>query len=651
MNDASQRLDEVTDTDAAALIALVDGLRRSSLRPRAQGVARLADQLQADPAQAERCAAYIERLLLARRHRYLFAEVGIFESAGFFSALRRRLTARLLPPVPNPLLLRDLFASVFHHRDDRLWVDATPNADWLRLARLLGLGDPRRQGVQHLRGEVLEAARILTHRIAAGGLEPELIEFYPPMERYESAFLALSGEFTAWSAGLQQPGAMAADVTHLGVLLDQCKSVLNQVQKRARVAGASVALTYLTQRMQQMIDRLDLLLELLSRPLDATHAELSVALFCDLVHATCERNSVGVLVTRVTDLLALRVTEHASQTGEHYVAEDRCGYFAMLRAAMGAGLIVAFMALLKILTVKMHLPPFWEALAFSFNYAGGFVLVHLLRMAIATKQPAMTAATIAATVDQQLGSGAGLSRLVELVVQVSRTQFIAIIGNVVVALPMAVVLAGLWQASSGAPVADGAKAAHMLHEINPFASLALLYAATAGVFLFLAGLISGYYDNFCLYARLPERVAAAGWVRALLGEPRAVRLGEYLRHNLGALAGNIAFGFMLGFAGFVGVLLGWPVDIRHVTFSAANLGYALVTLDFQPGWVAFLSALAGVLLIGVTNLAVSFSLALYVAMKSRQIRFDRSGELIRLLLRRLADSPRSFFLPPGRRAA
>ena len=87
-----------------------------------------------------------------------------------------------------------------------------------------------------------------------------------------------------------------------------------------------------------------------------------------------------------------------------------------------------------------------------------------------------------------------------------------------------------------------------------------------------------------------------------------------------------------------------------MTFSSANLGYALVTFNFTPDLVAFVLAALGVALIGVTNLAVSFSLALYVAMKSRGVRFGRSRELLSLLAARFRSSPREFLLPPRARS-
>ena len=57
-------------------------------------------------------------------------------------------------------------------------------------------------------------------------------------------------------------------------------------------------------------------------------------------------------------------------------------------------------------------------------------------------------------------------------------------------------------------------------------------------------------------------------------------------------------------------------------------------------------AALGVAAIGLTNLAVSFALALRTALRARGIRFEHSGPLLRALGRRLRREPRSFVLPP-----
>ena len=130
------------------------------------------------------------------------------------------------------------------------------------------------------------------------------------------------------------------------------------------------------------------------------------------------------------------------------------------------------------------------------------------------------------------------------------------------------------------------------------------------------------------------------------GAARAARLGDYLDTHYGAVLGNLLFGLYLGLAGAFGIITGLPVDIRHVAFSSANLGTALATagpdqLLHHLGW-----AVAGVAAIALVNLVVSFTLALYVAMKSRHLGADQIVRLAGLLGRRFLRNPLSFFAPP-----
>jgi site-specific recombinase len=110
--------------------------------------------------------------------------------------------------------------------------------------------------------------------------------------------------------------------------------------------------------------------------------------------------------------------------------------------------------------------------------------------------------------------------------------------------------------------------------------------------------------------------------------------------------GNFLFGCMLGTAGTVGIILGLPIDIRHIAFSSANLGYALVAFDFELPWRTVLWAALGVALIGLVNLAVSFALALWVALKARGVVFRQKRELLALLWARFRAAPMSFFVAP-----
>ena len=96
----------------------------------------------------------------------------------------------------------------------------------------------------------------------------------------------------------------------------------------------------------------------------------------------------------------------------------------------------------------------------------------------------------------------------------------------------------------------------------------------------------------------------------------------------------------------LGLLFGLPIDIRHVAFSSAFVGIAFATLDFASHlWPLVWSAL-GVAAIGLINLSVSFSLALNVALRAREVTDTPWRMIIGATLKRLWQNPRDFLLPP-----
>jgi site-specific recombinase len=581
-------------------------------------------------------------------HRVAYAEASALPDHGFRSALSRRILGRLLPPAPNPAYLQDLIGEVFPESDDHRWLRALPRADWHRLLELLEVGNARFvPALGTCRRELAEALRLASTRLAALGTDTVLLQYQPSLARHGSPFLAQLDEARAISAATLE-GTDAADARHFEVLLGQCEDYLGAVRRRSREAGVSVGLVFLLSRIEQVIARLRRLATLLAPlddPMPLAQTERALDFFLLLVRQQNRRNSVRDLFRGTTQLLARRVTEQASHSGEHYITGSWDEYVGMYRAAAGAGFIIATMALIKLLIAKAGLPLFWEAVAFSLNYGLGFVLIHVLHMTIATKQPAMTAATLAAALDGREGREARLDALAELSAQVSRSQWVSIAGNVSITMLAAFSIALLASQFVGWQAAGPEKAAHLLHDLHPWHSLALLHAAIAGVYLFLSGLISGYYDNQALYLRIPDRLRRSRRLLRWLGRKRLDRFAAYMGANLGALAGNFLFGCMLGCTPVVGVLLGLPLDIRHVAFASANFAYGVVGLDFQVGLGTLAVTALGVLLIGLVNLMVSFSLALKVALRSRGIGPEQTEGLWGRVLRRFLAGPRDFFWP------
>ncbi|KQQ45719.1 recombinase [Duganella sp. Leaf126] len=677
-----QRLD-ANSNDIGLMVELF-----ATLRPRrptdgaraTSNVRTLTQLLKGEPAHAMALRGYTRNLLAARRHASLYTEIGVLSNDGFFSELKHRIASRILPPALGDEYLSDAIDQVLYKRTDYLWMSAVPAADWLDLIEVIntGAGSAPGQVSNLMLPGLLDAIQTLSYRVCAIGLEPKLTNFHTEMETYESPFTGQNIEVNAYLAAYKRKLAgddvAMEDARHLLVMLDQCETVVVKIRKKALNQGTSIALTYLLVTLTQSINRLRKLLYLVDTSDDlapdaparlATAAAgdtqvvqqvapdhrkaAAITLALELVTAHNNKYMVSDLLRDNINLLARNVTENASHTGEHYVAESRTALFAMFLQAAGAGLIIGFMALFKILFSYLRAAPLVETFLFSMNYSLGFVFIHLLHFTVATKQPAMTASRIAAGLQSKDGRNIDLDSMTELCNKVLRTQIMAVLGNLATAIPTAWLIAMAWPYLTGHHLVSQGKAMHLLADIDPIHGPNLLYAAVAGVCLFLAGLISGYYDNKALYTRWAQRIAQLRSLRWLLGPARLRRFGVYMETNLGGLMGNFFFGIMLGVMPLLGFLLGLPLDIRHVTFSSANFATAMVGLDYHVSWQLVVTSIAGFLGIGIVNLMVSFGLALWVALRSRQVRFTHGWRLSKALVKRFFQGPVTFLI--GARAA
>lgn len=635
------------------LCALVDWLRPSNPRQVAPVLGRIEElvvALDTQPKLQEAIRGKLQTLLAESRHLTLYTEIGLFSRRGFFRELGTRLYERINPAPRNRRNLKDILATVFCKVTDPQWVSTVPGDSWLRLFDLLfGTSEANARSVRRARDEVLYAVENLSIWIAAEELEPELLRLQPKDRDAQSAFVGLQREIAAYAreymAAAEEPERPYPDDEHARVLLAQCAEQIESFRRRAIKLGSSVSLTYLLERLEQTVARVETLLDLLAPGAPENRRATGVSLFKELVRTHARRFSLQSLWQESIALLSRSVTEHASETGEHYITRTRAEYLQMLGSGAGAGVIIAFMALLKIKIVALGLTPGLQTLLVCLNYGLGFVFIHMLHFTVATKQPAMTAARFAAAVEQGDKGLANLRKLADLMIEVGRSQFIAVVGNLGVALPVAILVGWAYLQIAGTTLLPPEKVDYQLKDLWPITGLALFHAAIAGVWLFVSGLIAGFFDNRSAYLDLPSRLREHPLLRRIMSSGLRDRLAAYVEGNYGALAGNFFFGVLLGVTAYIGYLLALPLDIRHIAFSSANLGYVMGS---EPlGLAQFAMYLGFVLLIGVVNLWVSFALAFYVALKSRGARIGGISRLLKVYFQRVAERPREFLFPPA----
>lgn len=597
----------------------------------------IADRLDADAALREGTRGYVARLCRSVRTWAALADLGLLPAHGLVAEMQDRLTAKILPSHRPPHDLVEVLDEVSDGRGAASWAERVSDDAFIRLCRALMPEDEgARAALVH---GALRAIELTSHRLAAVGEEPHLALFAEDAGDHESPFLAQAEEVVRFTTARR--ASAPADPAHAFVLLRQCEDQAARIERRIPQSGATIRLTYELGRMHDLLGRLRLLLTTLS-PDPEVAWPARATLTRQLLKARVESQRVMPAVRRGLHLVAAEIVSHAGRAGGSYITRTRGEYARMWRAAAGAGSLVALAAVFKVGLASLHAPLVIEAFLFSLNYAAAFVAVQMLGFTIATKQPSMTAAALSENVDEDQ------SRLVETIVCLSRSQLAAILGNVLIAFPTAFLLSWLLSFLFGHPVADATKAAALVHDLHPLESGAIPHAALTGVWLSLSGIVAGYVSNSVIARHVPARIARSRPLGRWLGERRRARLAELTGSRAGATTGSVVLGVLLGSTGMVGIALGLPLEIRHVSFASANLGLALHALG--PSGVALGWSLAGIAAIGATNLVVSFFLSLVLAMRARGRGFRDLPSLGRLLLRALVRDLPGWFLPVGRTA-
>jgi len=570
----------------------------------------------------------------------LYADFGFGSRVSLFSELLTRIQTRLLPATPDTRDLAALFRLLFEP-EDAAWIEALDAPTLQRAAAVV------MPGAEDWRTTLLNAITILVSAVHAAGYTPALRQRMDAATLQGEPFRQLTVSAGALrSAVLDGRHAEALhEAAYLRALLDRCRSAAASVTTHLEQFGVSVDIVFDLDQLLGRAHRIEQLLECVIAPDPAPQWR---RLLMELVREIAEVRGVGRLLARHYSLLARQVTERSAETGENYITRTGGEYRDMLRRAAGGGVVIAGTTFVKFAIAAIGLSAFWGGFWAGVNYAASFVVVMLLHWTVATKQPAMTAPALAASLPTSGDSASDeqIETFVDRVAQLIRSQSAGIVGNVALCAPL--VWAAQWLAVTafGAPLVGAEEAAKVLDSLTLLGPTAL-FAAFTGVLLFASSLIAGWAENWFVLHRLDSAVAWNPRIVAALGGARARRWSRWARANVSGLAANISLGMMLGLAPALVDFLGPPMEVRHVTLSAGQLGAALGALGAPLLTQAvFWWCLAGLAVTGVLNVAVSFGLAFKVALRSRGVRLRDRSRIAVALRRRLLTRPLSFLWPP-----
>jgi len=586
----------------------------------------LLEQKKEDPSFRKQLSEFTYLLLDNAFFVNAFADYGIHSNRGFFAEVYLRFKHKLLPPKTPANELSRFIVFLFDKPKDALWLQKVSYENW---ELLFSLNDTSHlnEHSEKIAEQLHNAIIILSQRLTAIGIDPYLVGKYPEADDSNSPFFALNHAVSLFVRKHLHDKTLEVDHAELQavlLLLSTCEKIFDNLRDGKDTNGTSLHLTFLIRRAQQHIARIRLLLHLYVTRQHSNKILSTSQLLTELVKAEHGKNSIRRFIADNSALVAYRVVSHTSEKGEHYIGFSRSENRKLLYSAMGGGLVVVLLVYIKHFIHHLHLSLFFEGLMFGLNYGLGFVFMHLMHLTLATKQPAMTASYIAGSIESHPGQAA---RPWIVFRQIMRSQFLSLIGNLVVVLPLCFLSAYALRYFFDLSVFNQNESLSQLYSNHPLLSASLIYAFFTGIFLSLSGIITGYVDNKVVFSEIADRIVYHPALVKVYTKESRQRLAAFVERHLGAILGNLFLGFCLGMAGSMGKFFGLPFDIRHITISAGNFGIALGSTA-QLGLGLIITVFVGVLLIGTVNIISSFLISFVLACRSRNLSVKQSLRIL-----------------------
>jgi putative site-specific recombinase len=589
----------------------------------------------------------------------LFTDAGLLNSVSFFKELRRRISRQLLPDQPLEENIQYVLNQLFYRPSDVKWVHQIPLYNWKELFDILAVSTFYEDSESKTTSkQILLAIMILSQRMGGLALQTDVRRMVPEYAHLNSPFIALDDELNNLARTLSKEDNPylyiqdhELDYKQLNILAGQCEDFVNKADANASKYGVTFSVNQTLLLIRQQIKRIKRLYNYLFIEKEADKCEKTIAFYLDMVKTNSKKNNIRKLIDDSVYNITYEITNYTGKTGEHYITSTTGEYFKMLKTALWGGVIVGFMCLVKLyMSMQPDQSDFFRALNYSFNYAIGFVLIYLTGSTLATKQPAMTASTIAKTLeslsdnDNNKEKQKHYTEFSALFTRLFRSQFIAFVGNVFGAFPVSMLLAIGMSYLSGYNIATK-KSLHLLEDLNIWHTPVFLHACIAGIFLFLSGIIAGNVASVNNFNNFYYRLSEHPFLKGFFGKVRMQRVANWMQQKWPSVVSNIWFGVFMGSAWAIGHFFGLPIDIRHITFASGNLAYGLYGMNFIISLENILWCILGIGIIGFGNFIVSFGLSLWIALRSREVPASELKYLGRCVWRAFKARPRAFFFP------
>lgn len=600
---------------------------------------------------------YLKKLFHKKEFDQIISDAGILNDNDFVYEVRKRLAAKILPYQPQKNTLQYILNQVFYASTDPLWIERVPEEQLTKVLELVSFDNLyQNEDARFNLSEVIYGVEILTHRVLGRAMETDVNKMVPEFQNFDSPFIALQREFvelnTRLLSGNENLYVTSDDLNYkqIMVLHKQCESYVNSAFQNSHKYGISIKVNQSLLRIRQQLARIKEILPFLVIDVPEDFKQKSVSLVKKLIAYNCNKNDIKKLINESTQLLSYEITQHTARTGEHYITNNTKEYFKMFWSACGGGFIVAFACIFKLLLSKVDTSDFGHAFLYSMNYALAFIIIYICGYTLATKQPAMTASALVSALEQ--GAKDKITSVKDkyhnfavFFSRVFRSQFIAFVGNVIMAFPIALLLIWLIDLIFKHNIASQ-KWSILLKDLSPMHSPVIVHSAIAGFFLFISGIIAGSIANRDKHNEIYYRIQEHPILKKTFGVVKTKKIAKIYEKKWAGIISNFWFGVFMGSTASLGIFLGLDLDIRHITFASGNLALALYGADFYISLEMLLWAIFGIGLIGLVNFLVSFTLSLSLAFRSRNISLLELRGVASSIWSYFKEKPMHFFFPP-----
>lgn len=572
----------------------------------------------------------------------LFLETGVSSQDSFLTEFIDRFQAVILPTVPKEEELSYIFTENFKDKRDLEWIRQLDPQTFANIENLFSfdMGEDER-GWNNLKEDAQEALALLSIQMQGLGLSAQIRQRLTEKDYRKISFYTLGRTIEKY---LNEADSVVKPVigSQIEKRIEECYHSLSEVQQHLDGYGVSIQIVFQIEKMESLLKRIhNIVFILQQKRMDP----LSLSAFLEiLVHDNFQSRSMLSLASQSFSLLARKIVERTAETGEHYITRTSKEYKAIIRKALGGGLITAFTILIKFLIYFVGLTGFFAGLVASINYSVSFLLIHFFHFTLATKQSSVTAPALAAKM-QGIRNKEALENLIDEIVNTIRTQVAAVFGNIVGVVPVTIAICWIAHQVLNAKLLSTANAHHVIESFSILGPTPL-YAAFTGVLLWVSSLIAGWVDNWYAYHRLSPALAQNRKLVFVFGEKRMRLFSIFLKNNVVGIAGSVSLALLLGLMPVILQFFSIPLDVRHVTLSTGSLAAAVVSLSSRVIETAdFWLAVLGIISMGALNLLVSFFMALFLAIRARKIQAPERELIYKALLDRLRYRPFSFLWP------